>query len=157
MDPLTGSSAQMIVSPPQNGLGDPVAGSILAIKFTQTNDQGYAVYNTAGGGYVLKSDITLTAWSNYGSNVPTWDGQFTGLAVGGTVTGSQPSNIYIASDANVYESTDAAQTWNLKTAGLPTRPHVNWLQYVAQTNGNTFLYASTYGRGIWRIQLSGNS
>jgi hypothetical protein len=156
MDPLTGSSAAMIVAPPQNLLGDPVAGSILAIKFTATNDQGYALYNTAGGGYVLKSDSTFTVWSNYGSNVPTSDGQFTGLAVGGTVTGSQPSNVYLSSDANVYESTDAALTWSPKTAGLPTRAHVNWLQYVAQANGNAYLYASTYGRGIWRIQLGGS-
>jgi len=67
-----------------------------------------------------------------------------------------PTNLtvyYAATDVGVFMSPNEGTTWyNMNSMGLPN-VHVNdlWIW----TNGSTtFLYAGTFGRGIWRCLLS---
>jgi len=58
--------------------------------------------------------------------------------------------LYAGSDIGCFMSTNLGATWsNMNTLGLPN-VHVNQL---VVSNGNQWLYAGTYGRGIWRIAL----
>ncbi|MEZ0324290.1 MAG: WD40/YVTN/BNR-like repeat-containing protein [Fimbriimonas sp.] len=61
------------------------------------------------------------------------------------------NTIYAGSDIGAFMSTDGGATWsNMNGLGLPN-VHVNEL---VVSNDKTWLYAATFGRGIWRIGLS---
>lgn len=60
---------------------------------------------------------------------------------------------YAATDVGVFVSPDAGLHWyNMNPLGLPNVP-VNDL-WVSSIGGQNWLYAATYGRGIWRCALS---
>jgi hypothetical protein len=67
------------------------------------------------------------------------------------------TSIYAATDSSVYVSRDPkgalGDTWMLASHGLPKRPHCGDLSYVAQADGERWLYLSTYGRSVWRARL----
>ncbi|MEQ1934926.1 MAG: hypothetical protein ABL962_13790, partial [Fimbriimonadaceae bacterium] len=63
-----------------------------------------------------------------------------------------PNTIYVATDIGVFMTPNAGSEWyNLNPMGLPNVP-VYDLELKPFGNG-TFLYAATFGRGIWRINL----
>jgi hypothetical protein len=65
-----------------------------------------------------------------------------------------PEIYYAGTDIGVFVTTNGGATWqNLGAAGLPNvRVNDLWIN-----PGKTFLYAATFGRGIWRIPLVGGS
>ncbi|HZH97401.1 MAG TPA: hypothetical protein VEX38_00400, partial [Fimbriimonadaceae bacterium] len=67
-----------------------------------------------------------------------------------------PNNTFFAgTDLGVFMTTDAGSTWTNVTEprGLPNTM-VNDLKVATDANtDNTYLYAATFGRGIWRIPL----
>jgi hypothetical protein len=83
-------------------------------------------------------------------------GQLPVEAYYGLEVAREPENnaLYAASDSKVYVSRDPhdalGETWKLASHGLPRRPHCGDLSYVAQPNGQRWLYMSTYGRSFWR-------
>ncbi len=59
--------------------------------------------------------------------------------------------MYVGTDIGCFMTIDGGANWsNMNTLGLPN-VHVNDLLI---SNGNGFLYAGTYGRGIWRISIT---
>lgn len=59
--------------------------------------------------------------------------------------------IYVGTDIGMFMTTNGGSTWaNMNTLGLPNI-HVNDLVI---SQGNAWLYAATFGRGIWRIALT---
>jgi hypothetical protein len=59
--------------------------------------------------------------------------------------------LYVGSDIGCFMSIDGGATWsNLNALGLPN-VHVNEL---VVSNDKAWLYAATFGRGIWRIALA---
>ena len=61
------------------------------------------------------------------------------------------NTIYVGSDIGAFMSTDSGATWtNMNALGLPN-VHVNEL---VVSNDKNWLYAATFGRGVWRIALS---
>lgn len=57
---------------------------------------------------------------------------------------------YAGSDLGVFMTTNSGTTWtNMNALGLPN-VHVNQLVI---SDDSTYLYAGTYGRGIWRIPI----
>jgi hypothetical protein len=59
------------------------------------------------------------------------------------------SNLYVATDVGVYNSSDGGATWRAPAQGLPNVP-VTDLEY--QVSGNS-LYAATFGRGMFMLRL----
>lgn len=63
----------------------------------------------------------------------------------------QTTTIYVATDIGVFMSTNSGTSWyNMNTLGLPN-VHVNELEI---NSNKTYMYAATYGRGMWRIPLT---
>jgi hypothetical protein len=60
--------------------------------------------------------------------------------------------VYAATDANVYASDNAGDSWHDVSDGLPKRPHCSDLRLVQDGEG-THLYLSTFGRSLWRGDL----
>jgi hypothetical protein len=119
----------------------------------------YATYfTTSGAGLLLQSNFF--SWDPLGSNsnvaqgagLPTDAGPIYGFDID---RGSVPnSNLFAATDNNVYVSRDEGETWKIATKGLPRRPRCSELRAVAHDNGQRFLYLSTFGRSAWRASLS---
>lgn len=65
-----------------------------------------------------------------------------------------PEIYYAGTDIGVFVTTNGGATWqNMNAAGLPNvRVNDLWIN-----PAKTFLYAATFGRGIWRIPLVGGS
>lgn len=60
-----------------------------------------------------------------------------------------PTHIYVGTDIGVFRSTDGGDSWATFSQGLPPVP-VTDLKY---QRANKLLWASTYGRGIYRTSL----
>jgi photosystem II stability/assembly factor-like uncharacterized protein len=60
-----------------------------------------------------------------------------------------PKTIYVCNDVGVYVSNDFGDTWMSLTRNLP---HVMVVDIVHHVKSRT-LFAATYGRSIWRLQL----
>jgi hypothetical protein len=62
---------------------------------------------------------------------------------------AKPSTLYVCSDAGVYVSPDAGNTWKSLTGNLPTVPIVDLVYH--ELDGT--LTAASYGRSIWRLKV----
>jgi photosystem II stability/assembly factor-like uncharacterized protein len=62
----------------------------------------------------------------------------------------KPAELYVCSDAGVHMTSDDGVTWHVLTANLPLAMVVDIVYHVDSKS----LVAATYGRSIWRLQLS---
>jgi hypothetical protein len=66
-----------------------------------------------------------------------------------------PEVIYVATDNRIYSSPDAGKTWFTDSKGLPERFHGSQLKIVRYSNGEKWLYLTTYGRSVWAANMAG--
>jgi hypothetical protein len=64
----------------------------------------------------------------------------------------QPNTFFAGTEVGVYRSLDAGLSWTLFDAGMP-RAVVTELLFDTHLRGTTWLYAATYGRGFYKINL----
>ena len=67
-----------------------------------------------------------------------------------------PEAIYVATDNRVYSSPDAGKTWFIDSKGLPERCHPSQLKIVRYSNGQNWMYLTTFGRSVWAANLAGD-
>jgi photosystem II stability/assembly factor-like uncharacterized protein len=65
------------------------------------------------------------------------------------IPSAKPMTLYVCSDAGVYVSTDAGNSWKSLTRNLPTVPMVDLVYHDADGT----LTAASYGRSIWRLKV----
>jgi photosystem II stability/assembly factor-like uncharacterized protein len=65
------------------------------------------------------------------------------------IPSAKPMTLYVCSDAGVYVSTDAGDSWKSLTRNLPTVPIVDLVYHEADGT----LTAASYGRSIWRLKV----
>ena len=63
------------------------------------------------------------------------------------------SRLYIGTDLGVYASFDAGETWVRDDS--PFANVITTTLAIDRTGGTKYLYAFTYGRGVWRVPLAG--
>lgn len=136
------------------GLDDRTIGA-LAVSWTNPNDLLVAFSDGGSFSHLYRCQDTTAGtpiWTNVsGSGV-------TGLPTAGIQAVArdpyQAETWYVGTDIGAFMTTDAGATWTRMNAlGLPNVP-VNGLH----VNGaKTYLYAATFGRGIWRIPLAASA
>ncbi len=92
--------------------------------------------------YVLESTDGGTSWADITGNLP--QAPVNDIVVDG-------SSLLVASDVGVYVTSDGGTTWRTLGKGLPNLP-VDDIQLVSSTNE---LFAGTFGRGMWKVSLTG--
>lgn len=90
--------------------------------------------------YVIKTSDGGTTWSSIVGNLPQAPVNDI-VAIG--------SSLYVATDVGVFMSSNAGATWRAAGSKLPNVP-VTDLEYRAASNA---LYAATFGRGMYMLQL----
>lgn len=104
------------------------------------------VKNYSSGQKVYKSINGGTTWTNISGTLPN-------LPVNCiTYQEDTPDGLYIGMDVGVYYKDDTMSDWELFSDGLPnveiTELDINYF--------DNYIYASTYGRGIWKSELLDN-
>jgi hypothetical protein len=99
-------------------------------------------------GVVLRSR-DLVHWEPL-TTVPAEDGPIYTVAADWA---HSPGALYAGSDAKVWVSYDAGDTWGHAGRGLPRRSHCADLRLVRRDDGSRWLYLATYGRSVWRTRV----
>ncbi|HRC32913.1 MAG TPA: T9SS type A sorting domain-containing protein [Bacteroidia bacterium] len=106
----------------------------------------------AAGNKVFRSDDIGLTWTNISGNLPNVP-----------ITDILPSPInaniyYVATTEGGFKTLDGGITWVKWANGLPKRVEMSKLDYIDSTsiNGKFYVLASTYGRGLWLRDVSGD-
>ena len=135
----------------------PRPGYIPAVAFDPQNaDVVYAVYSqfnsAAGQNHVYRSTDGGRTWTGIDREGDTGVPDIPVLAV--TVDPQDSRRIYLGTDLGVFVSTDGAVSWardQSPFAAVPTEALV-----MERGSSATYLYAFTFGRGVWRTLLPGS-
>lgn len=130
--------------------------TITSIAVDPTNPSRVFVgVSGTGTGHIFRCNNTLAGtrvWTNISGSGATGLPDISLNSIALDI--DDPTNTYyVATDVGVFYTTDGGANWSNATQplGLPN-VQVNDLKIVA---GTRKLYAGTYGRGIWRIDLPG--
>jgi hypothetical protein len=99
---------------------------------------GTSVYYTLNGG---------TSWSVRGTGLPSYSAQVVRFDPTDTTT------LYCGTDIGVYRSIDSGATWSMFGTGLPAVS----IYDVRAVNDGAILRAATHGRGVWELNVTGNT
>lgn len=149
-DSRTGGHTELALQLPIPAAGTPQTGGAFA-RITMLDERtGFAILNatSAGKNYTLRLDALR--WIVPASVGLPLDEPFYGLD-GIKLRGR--SLIFAATDDRVYMSEDGGETWVRASLSLPRRPHCAELR-VGKLGHQTWLYLGTFGRSLWKANLS---
>jgi len=108
---------------------------------------GRAFVGTAGAGLFTSLDGIIWTEANFGIDNP--------YLVAITSNSLYPEQVYCATKADIYYSLDHGSSWS-KLPPIPALQPITCLAVAVNCGGagNTFLYAGTYGQGLWRYNNS---
>lgn len=126
--------------------------SSIAVSPTDANTAyvGFSGFNDttpSTPGHIFKTSDAGATWTDVSSNLP--DVPVNALAINPGAT----DEIYAGTDTGVFISLDGGGSWAKMSNGLPNAG-VSTLAVNATTN---ILVAGTYGRSVWRTDLSGSA
>ncbi len=105
----------------------------------------YATVANFGSSHLFRSTDGGFNWSDIDAGALP-DVPFHGIAI----PGANADVIFLASDAGVFVSNDAAGSWHNLTLNLPTVPVVDVVLHEASKT----LYVATYGRSTWKLDVA---
>lgn len=110
----------------------------------------YATYGNFGGDHVYRSSDFGATWAPLPGN---GTGALPDIPVHSIVVDPDDSQrLYLGTDLGVMVTVDGGRTWMSEETGFG--PAVTmWLQTVRASDGGTYLFAFTHGRGAWRVRL----
>ncbi|MDJ0653834.1 MAG: hypothetical protein QNJ40_06765 [Xanthomonadales bacterium] len=131
----------------------PRGGWVSSLIFDPNNDSiAYATYSSFGGNHVWKSE-------DGGESFFPIDGEGAGrlpnLPVHSlAVSPFDPDHLYVGTDLGVFFTEDGGLSWQVEETGfggaIVERVVINQPETAF---GNSWLFAFTYGRGVWRVPL----
>lgn len=130
----------------------PRQGWVSSLAFETNNaDVVYATYSTFGGIHVWKSTNGGQHWSPLDGSA---DGALPDIPVHKLVV--DPNNnqrLYVGTDLGVFVSIDGGENWMEENTGFSQVITEDLV--ISQPPGeDPYLFAFTYGRGVWRVPLS---
>ncbi|MCC7232824.1 MAG: hypothetical protein IT242_07770 [Bacteroidia bacterium] len=103
---------------------------------------GYTYNPHLPGLKVMKYQFNV--WNDYSEGLPEWTNVRCLEFIGGT-----KGTVFAGTDDGIYYRTEKMKRWERYGTGMPN-VKVMGLQYVEKTKT---LYAGTYGRGIWKVEI----
>ncbi len=131
----------------------PREGWVSSLAIDPNNSQvAYATYSTFGGTHVFKSTDGGSSWLPLdGSN----DGKLPDVPVHSLVIDPNNSQrLYIGTDLGVFVSLDGGEHWLVENTGFSQVITERLVVSSPQDNSTPYLFAFTYGRGVWRVPLN---
>jgi hypothetical protein len=116
---------------------DPADAAVAYVTFSGFRDADHTPY-------VLKTVDGGAGWTDITGNLP--QAPVNVIAVAGT-------SLIVGTDVGVFTTADGGATWLSVGSGLPKAPVMD-IRYHGPTGR---LYAATFGRGMWSVQLPGSS
>jgi photosystem II stability/assembly factor-like uncharacterized protein len=110
-------------------------------------DRLWATYSSLGGSKVFLSEDGGRHWDDVGGGLP--DIPINSIEI----DPAHPDTVWIAADVGVYRSTNAGKTWELFGDGLPNA----LVKDLALHAESRLLRAATQSRGVWEIDVDGDS
>jgi hypothetical protein len=107
--------------------------------------------SAADGNRLFFTDDAGVSWQNLTGNIPVEMPIFDLVE-----NPTDPDILYLATAAGVLRTTDRGATWNRWNVDWPEAVIVTRLIANYPAQGRGFLYATTYGRGLWRRDISGD-
>ena len=130
-------------------------GYISSISFDPNlPDRVYATSSSflefSGDAQIYRSDDRGKTWTAVGNG----PNQLPDIPVNALlVDPDQSSTLYIGTDIGVFASFDGGDTWT--QGGAPFADAITYSMQIHNENGVKTLWVFTYGRGVWRLNLSG--
>jgi hypothetical protein len=121
---------------------DPTNSDILWATITSFN-------NADGEGHVFRSVDGGATWERRDAGIPDLPAHSV------AVDPARPEHIYVGTDAGIFVSTDSGATWAKEDSGF-----VNTVVEsitITRENGASTLTAFTHGRGVWQVNLAGET
>jgi len=113
----------------------------------------YATYSSFGGEHVWKSTdggVSFFAIDGQGA------GRLPDLPVHSlAIDPLNTDHLYIGTDLGVFFSRDGGLNWQVETTGFGSAIVEQLVVNHPEDGGTTYLFAFTYGRGVWRAPLTG--
>lgn len=131
----------------------PREGWVSSLTFDPGNpDVAYATYSSFGGDHVFRSrDGGLSFQPIDGSGA----GRLPDLPVHSlAVHPDEPDSLYVGTDLGVFFTADGGENWQVEETGFGGTIVERVVINEPQTDGTAYLFAFTYGRGVWRVPLS---
>lgn len=129
-------------------ISGPVMPGRIVTRLRATPDDADRLFATVGNfghGHVFRSDDGGQSWTEVGSGTLP-DTPHHGIAI----PAAAPDTVYVCNDIGVYVSDDAGSTWRNITGNLPNVMVVD----LAYHETDKTLTAATYGRSLWRLDVS---
>lgn len=132
----------------------PRSGWVSSLAFDPNNANiAYATYSTLGGGaHVWRSADGGASWSALDGN---GDGRLPDVPVHSIVVDpGDPQRLFIGSDVGVFASVDGGAHWAIEHTGFASAITESLAIAAGDGSQAPYLYAFTYGRGVWRVPLA---
>jgi hypothetical protein len=129
----------------------PRAGFVTSLAFDPQSTTGvWATYGGFGGNHVFHSTDGGKTWTpRDGSG----DGALPDIPVHSILVDPVGWNrLFLGPDLGVFVSTDGGETWAVENTGFATAVTES-LSLLRTTDGDTYLFAFTHGRGAWRVKV----
>ena len=131
----------------------PRTGWVSSLTFDPNDEMiAYATYSSFGGDHVWKSEDggkTFFAIDGVG------EGRLPDVPVHSlAVHPGDPQYLYIGTDLGVFFTADGGDTWQVEETGFGGAIVEHVVINQPQNQGTSYLFAFTYGRGVWRAPLA---
>lgn len=129
----------------------------VSVRGVATHPRGtnvdYALMNgLSDGNKVYKTTDRGVNWTNISGNLPN-------VPMGDLVAHpTQDALLYVGTEMGCYRTTNGGANWHRWNNGLPEATIVTELKYIDSVaiNGKFYIVAGTYGRGMWKRDVSGD-
>ncbi len=131
--------------------GLPTGNYVRSVKAhpSQINDAYLCINGFNGGNKVFKTTNRGSNWINISGNMP--DVPMSYCIPHPTL----PGILFAGSEDGCFKTSNGGVNWIRWNNGMPAANIITEMKYVF-LNGTGYIYASTYGRGVWRRAITGD-
>lgn len=120
-------------------------------------DTAYATISTfnnaSGSGHVFKTTNAGVTWTSIDGSGDTAIPDVPAHSI--AIDPNNTQNLYLGTDIGIFASTDGGASWSKEDSGFVNT--VVESMTITKEDGASTLYAFTHGRGVWKVNLNGET